>query len=89
MDFSLPAGNSRRRRRLKKPGAGAPGFTRGLGAVSHQQASLGIYRGIACRYLKAHFRIQAESIKVNILFIDCMVYFAIIDHAVNFMEEPL
>ena len=26
-------------------------FYRGLGAVSHQQASLGIYRGIACRYL--------------------------------------
>ena len=25
-------------------------FYRGLGAVSHQQASLGIYRGIACRY---------------------------------------
>lgn len=23
---------------------------RGLGAVSHQQARLGIYRGIACRY---------------------------------------
>ena len=27
MVFPLPAGNSRRRRRLKKPGAGAPGFT--------------------------------------------------------------
>ena len=27
MDFSLPADNSRRRRRLKKPGALAPGFT--------------------------------------------------------------
>ena len=26
-DFSLPAGNSRRRRRLKNPGAPAPGFT--------------------------------------------------------------
>ncbi len=26
-EFSLPAGNSRRRRRLKKPGSGAPGFT--------------------------------------------------------------
>ena len=26
MDFPLPAGNSRRRRRLKKPGADAPGF---------------------------------------------------------------
>ena len=25
--FPLPAGNSRRRRRLKKPGALAPGFT--------------------------------------------------------------
>ena len=27
MNFSLPAGNSRRRRRLKKTGADAPGFT--------------------------------------------------------------
>ena len=27
MIFPLPAGNSRRRRRLKKPGALAPGFT--------------------------------------------------------------
>ena len=27
MIFSPPAGNSRRRRRLKKPGAPAPGFT--------------------------------------------------------------
>ncbi len=27
MIFSHPAGNSRRRRRLKKPGATAPGFT--------------------------------------------------------------
>jgi len=34
MDFSLPAGNSRRRRRLKKPGAPAPGFTGVWGALS-------------------------------------------------------
>ncbi len=27
MNFSPPAGNSRRRRRLKNPGAAAPGFT--------------------------------------------------------------
>ena len=27
MIFPLPAGNSRRRRRLKNPGASAPGFT--------------------------------------------------------------
>ena len=33
-DFSLPAGNSRRRRRLKTPGALAPGFTGVGGAMS-------------------------------------------------------
>ena len=27
---------------------------RGLGGVSHQQASAGIYRGIACRYYRNH-----------------------------------
>ena len=48
MIFSLPAGDSRRRRRLKRTGANAPVLTGGLGAVSHQQAGLGIYRGIAC-----------------------------------------
>ena len=47
MIFSLPAGNSRRRRRLKGP-AQMRRSLRGLGGVSHQQASLGIYRGIAC-----------------------------------------
>ena len=62
MDFSLPAGNSRRQRRLKKPGAGAPGFTRGLGAVSHQQASPGIYRGIACRYLIFVLRVASFAV---------------------------
>ena len=46
MIFPFPAGNSRRRRRLKKPGALAPGFNRGLGAVSHQQARAG--------YIPAH-----------------------------------
>ena len=50
MISSLPAGNSRRRRRLKGP-AQMRRSLRGLGGVSHQQASLGIYRGIACRYL--------------------------------------
>ncbi len=33
MKFSLPAGNSRRRRRLKKPGASAPGFIGGWGGT--------------------------------------------------------
>ena len=50
MISSLPAGNSRRRRRLKGP-AQMRRSLRGLGGVSHQQASLGIYRGITCRYL--------------------------------------
>ena len=51
MISSLPAGNSRRRRRLKGP-AQMRRSLRGLGGVSHQQASLGIYRGIACRYYR-------------------------------------
>ena len=51
MIFHFPAGNSRRRRRLKRTGATAPVLT-GLGGGSHQQASAGIYRGIACRYYR-------------------------------------
>jgi len=53
MDFFLPAGNSRRRRRLKKPGAGAPGFTGVWGRPATNKQAPGIYRGIACRYFFA------------------------------------
>jgi len=52
MDFSLPAGNSRRRRRLKKPGAGVPGFTGVWGRSATNKRAPGKYRGIACRYNK-------------------------------------
>ena len=45
--FSFPAGNSRRRRRLKRSGALRRSL-QGLGGGSHQQARPGIYRGIAC-----------------------------------------
>lgn len=64
MDFSLPAGNSRRRRRLKKPGAPAPGF-RGLGAAATNKRAPGIYRGIACRYLRAD---MCKKISITIIF---------------------
>ena len=50
MIFSLPAGNSRRRRRLKKPGAPAPGFTGVWGRSATNKHAPGIYRRIACRY---------------------------------------
>ena len=50
MIFSLPAGNSRRRRRLKKPGALAPGFTGVWGRSATNKHAPGIYRRIACRY---------------------------------------
>ena len=35
-----------------KTGRTSARFYRGLGAVSHKQARLGIYRGIACRYYR-------------------------------------
>ncbi len=50
MIFPFPAGNSRRRRRLKKPGALAPGFTGVWGRSATNKHAPGIYRGIACRY---------------------------------------
>ena len=51
MIFPFPAGNSRRRRRLKKPGALAPGFTGVWGRSATNKHAPGIYRRIACRYL--------------------------------------
>lgn len=51
-DFSLPAGNSRRRRRLKKPGALAPGFTGVWGRSATNKHAPGIYRRIACHYYR-------------------------------------
>ena len=50
MIFSLPAGNSRRRRRLKNPGAVAPGFTGVWGRSATNKHAPGIYRRIACHY---------------------------------------
>lgn len=52
MDFSLPAGNSRRRRRLKKPGAPAPGFAGVWGRLATNKRAPGIYRRIACRFYR-------------------------------------
>ena len=48
MIFPLPAGNSRRRRRLKNPGAPAPGFLRVWGRHPPTSRAPGIYRRIAC-----------------------------------------
>ena len=42
---------------LKNTGRTSARCYRGLGAVSHQQARLGIYRGIACRY---YFQLPVE-----------------------------
>ena len=39
---------------------------RGLGGVSHQQASAGIYRRIACRYL-LQGKMHAVSLKFTII----------------------
>ncbi len=67
MNFSLPAGNSRRRRRLKKPGAAAPGFTGVWGRSATNKRAPGIYRRIACRYLfhgiscSAQFHLQSRQ----------------------------
>ena len=52
MIFPLPAGNSRRRRRLKKPGALAPGFTGVWGRSATNKHAPGIYRRIACHNSK-------------------------------------
>ena len=52
MIFPFPAGNSRRRRRLKKPGALAPGFTGVWGRSATNKHAPGIYRRIACRYYR-------------------------------------
>lgn len=67
MIFSLPAGNSRRRRRLKNPGAPAPGFLGVWGRTATNKHAPGIYRRIACRYLLQHinrssqFQFQSEQ----------------------------
>ncbi|SFG94978.1 hypothetical protein SAMN05660211_04489 [Enterocloster clostridioformis] len=61
MDFSLPAGYSRRRRRLKKPGASAPGFTGVWGRSATNKRAPGIYRVIACRYLQLGIKGRAYS----------------------------
>ena len=53
-DFSLPVGNSRRRRRLKKPGALAPGFTGVWGRSATNKHAPGIYRRIACQFLRTY-----------------------------------
>ena len=50
MIFSLPAGNSRRRRRLKRTGATAPVLTGAWGRSATNKHAPGIYRRIACRY---------------------------------------
>ena len=47
-DFSSSQMNSRRRRRLKKPGAPAPGFTGVWGRLATNKRAPGIYRCIAC-----------------------------------------
>ena len=52
MIFPFPAGNSRRRRRLKKPGALAPGFTGVWGRSATNKHAPGIYRRIACHYYR-------------------------------------
>ena len=51
MIFPFPAGNSRRRRRLKNPGAPAPGFLGVWGRQPPTSRAPGIYRRIACRCL--------------------------------------
>jgi len=75
MDFSLPAGNSSRRRRLKKPGAPAPGFTGVWGRSVTNKRATGIYRGIACHYLNHTTRKILDFPSGVLLFIHQFIVF--------------
>ena len=71
MIFPFPAGNSRRRRRLKNPGAPAPGFT-GVWGRQPPTSTRRVYTGAllaatTCNYRKCYVQaafVRAKFIKV-------------------------
>lgn len=74
MDFSLPAGNSRRRRRLKKPGAPTPGFTGVWGrsatnkhASVYTEALLATTFPSICHYFSKYLQLSGWQVDLFIL----------------------
>ena len=61
MIFSLPAGNSRRRRRLKRTGAFAPVLTGAWGRSATNKHAPGIYRRIAAIILRCYYALNLIS----------------------------
>ena len=95
-DFSLPAGNSRRRRRLKKPGAPAPGFTGVWGRLAPNKHAPGIYRRIACHYQHIIYSINRrrfpsflQKLKANCLNSAFSYCSALFQYGVRFSSELL
>ena len=63
MDFPLPAGNSRRRRRLKKPGADAPGFAGVWGrSATNKRASVYTEALLAATIFRCQSKFESQLI---------------------------